>query len=222
MTAAPEYATAAAVAALARELEGLRRTVDQLRLLPRRIEEVAALVARLAELRASNDEDAVDERTITWLDMPSDPDGAATDEVELTLLRLMDWMGTVYLRYADAARSLPACWLWHPEVVEELTWLRQAWLAAYAETEGRVSLAGDWHDRQRPGVVRRIKEYAGMCSIENHQGRQPGTPVVPLTGAAAPIAEWWATRRPTAPPEPGPADVAEAEAYLRAIRGSRR
>jgi hypothetical protein len=217
----PEYASAAAVAGLAREVEGLRRAVEQLRVVPRRIEEVAALVARLAEQNVAAGEGA-DEGTVTWLDLPSDPGGAATPDAERVLLRLMDWLGAVYLRYADAARTLPACWLWHPEVIEELTWLRQAWLAAYSDPEARIALAGDWHDRQRPGVVRRIKEYAGMCSIETHQGQQPGAPVVPLAGAALSIADWWATRRPAAPPEPGADEVAEASAYHRLIRGTRR
>jgi hypothetical protein len=219
---APEYATSAAVAGLAREVEALRRAVDQLRAVPRQVEQVAALVARLAERGVAASDELAEERTVTWLDLPSDPGGAATPDAESLLLRLMDWMAAVYLRYADAARTLPACWLWHPEVIEELVWLRQAWLAAYADPEARIALAGDWHDRQRPGVVRRIREYAGMCSIENHHGQQAGAPVVPLAGAALPIADWWAARRPAAPPEPGPDEVAEAGAYHRLLRGIRR
>jgi hypothetical protein len=212
----PAYATMAAVAGLARELEGLRRAVEQTRLLPRRIEELAALVTRLAEHSARAVEQ-VDAAPATWLDLPPEPEVA-----ESALQRLMDWMGAVYLRYADAVRTLPACWLWHPEVVEELTWLRQAWLAAYAAPEARIALGGDWHDRQRPGVVRRIREYAGVCSIENHQAPQPGAPAVPLAGSAWTIAQWWATSRPSAAPEPGPDEIAEADAYQRHLRAGRR
>ena len=47
------------------------------------------------------------------------------------LTDLTRWLDDIYLRYADAARTLPECWLWHPEVVEELIWLMHAWLAAY-------------------------------------------------------------------------------------------
>ena len=58
-----------------------------------------------------------------------------------------------------------------------------AWSAAYQGPQASVALVGDWHDRQRPGVVRRIRQSAGSCSIENHQTR----------------AGW--TRRPSAGPE---------------------
>jgi hypothetical protein len=30
---------------------------------------------------------------------------------------------TIFLRYPDGAGALPECWLYHPDVVEELTWL---------------------------------------------------------------------------------------------------
>ncbi len=101
------------------------------------------------------------------------------------LARLTGWLAGVYLRYADAARTVPACWLWHPEVVEELPWPRQAWLAAYADPDAPVSLAADWHDRLRPGVVRRIRDYAGMCSIEADH-RHPDRAVLDMPTAAAP------------------------------------
>jgi len=67
---------------------------------------------------------------------------------------------------------------------------------------------GDWHDRLRPGVTRRIRTAAGMCSIENHQlgnGQHTSAPVVPLADAADPIAARWATHRADPPPAP-PAD----------------
>jgi hypothetical protein len=221
MTAQPEYASAVAVAGLARELEALRRAVEALRDLPRRVEELAALVARLAEQSATAGGGG-GEGTATWLDHPCDPApcSRAGHDADLLLVRLTDWMATVYLRYGDA-RGLPACWLWHPEAVEELVWLRQAWLAAYTDPDAPVAAAGDWHDRQRPGVVRRIRDYAGMCSVENHQpGQQPVA--VPLAGAVTAIAEWWTTRRPAAPPEPTPEQVAEAGSLARTSRGARR
>ena len=68
----------------------------------------------------------------------------------------------VYLRYPDGADHLPECWAWHPDVVEELLWLMHAWAAAYQGPQAWVALVGDWHDRQRPGVVRRIKTTAGI------------------------------------------------------------
>ena len=101
------------------------------------------------------------------------------------LTRLAQWVAGVYLRYPDA--RLPDCWLWHPEVVEELLWLHQAWLAAYAEG-ARVTAAADWHDRYRPGVLARIKSSADMCALDDHQpGRIRHRPArtAPVAGRAA-------------------------------------
>jgi len=53
-------------------------------------------------------------------------------------------MGAMYLRYPDAAATLPDCWLWHPDLVEELLWLSHAWTAAYQGPDASVALAGDW------------------------------------------------------------------------------
>jgi hypothetical protein len=109
--------------------------------------------------------------------------------------------------------------LWHPDVIEELLCLMQAWLAAYRDDKAAVTLAGDWHDRYRPGVVRRITTTAGRCSLENHQPREgqslPGGPVVPVAGAAEQIATWWATARTNPAPEPDKWHLATANARRR-------
>jgi len=122
----------------------------------------------------------------------------------------VEWMRGIFLRYTDAARGLPDCWLWHPDIVEELLWLRAAWWAAYRTKAGSVSQAADWHDRHRPGVVRRIREAAGTCSLETHL---PGTgqhppPGVPLADAVDAIAAWWTLGRDQPPPAPTPEQVA--------------
>ena len=75
-------------------------------------------------------------------------------------------MDAVYLRYRDA--DCPSCWLWHPEVVEELWWLRQAHADAYHPETGSWLRVGDWHDRQRPGVVRRLVRAVGSCELALH------------------------------------------------------
>jgi hypothetical protein len=215
---------AAAVAGLAREVEALRRALDQLRGLPGRVEELADLVTSFAEATAERPAPEAVRVTWSWLNLPEalqpvmEADGLVED-TERLLSDLVSWMGRVYLRYADAARTLPACWLWHPEVVEELVWLRAAWLAAYHNPDAVISQAADWHDRLRPGVVRRVKDYAGLCSVENHQpardGDAPshaGLAGVPLVGAAGLIAAWWATRRDRPAPAPTAMHVAEAAA----------
>ncbi|MDQ6874945.1 MAG: hypothetical protein M3042_07805 [Actinomycetota bacterium] len=210
----PDYATAAAVAGLARELEGLRRNVNSLPTLATRIDNVADLVAKLAQDLA-NRKEAAPEEPATWLAFV---DGIT--HARRLLTGLADWMGEVYLRYGDAALALPDCWLWHPDVVEELLWLRQAWQAAYHGDGASISRVGDWHDRQRPGVVRRIKSTASSCSIENHQPSNGciGAPTAPIVGATEVVAAWWAARRSEAPPAPTPEQLAAASA--RTTRGS--
>ena len=178
-------ATAAAVAGLAREVEGLRRAVDELAGLPRRMDELAGLFARLSAATAAKGAVAA-AGTPSWLDLPS-----AGGDVVAVLKDLLGWLETIYLRYADAAQSLPECWLWHPDVIEELLWLRHAWQHAYEDEDAPPHLPGDWHDRQRPGVVRRIKATAGTCSLDNHLpggARHHGAPVVPLAEAYEQIA----------------------------------
>jgi hypothetical protein len=204
----------AAVAGLAREVEAMRRAMRQVA--------TAAELARLAEVvtelgetttaasRARQQPDPVP----SWLVLPTT---LADTSAVLTDLRL--WLGDVYLRYADAARGLPECWLWHPEIVEELVWLMYAWLAAYRDDEASVRAAGDWHDRLRPGVVRRISDYAGTCSLELHlPGRATGAPHVPVADAVDAIAKWWAEGRDKPGPEPTNDQMVAAAASARRAR----
>lgn len=221
----PQFASAAAVAGLAREVEQVRLAVAKLDQLPSRVEELARLMARLAETAAAQARRELPAVPL-WLALEPDQHDADCGQVEadvvLELTGLTVWMGGVYLRYADAARTLPACWLWHVEVIEELLWLRAAWYAAYTGETASVTAVGDWHDRQRPGVVRRIREYAGVCSVENHQ-TPVRAPAVPLGSAAAGIARWWASHRDALAPVPTPDQVSEAADYaqLRSRGGSR-
>jgi hypothetical protein len=202
----PQDPTAAAVAGLARELEGLRRTVDPLRALDDRVDHLARLVNQLADTLTALSARPGATPAPTWLMLPVDAAMARR-----VLDELVAWLAVVYLRYPDAAGSLPECWCWHPDVVEELLWLMHAWLAAYQGPNASITLAGDWHDRQRPGVVRRIRQAAGSCSLENHTTR-PGwvrhtgaAPAVPGLDALPAIASWWGARRHQPPPEPQPA-----------------
>jgi hypothetical protein len=200
-----EGSPAGAVAGLAREVETLRRRLDQLQSLPQRIEQLAELLARQAETTTAPAAPA----PTSWLDLPTGSDCAAESSsaaraAEHLLTGLTGWVGGVYLRYPDAAQTLPECWLWHPEVVEELLWLQSAWLAAHRPGAAGTAV-GDWHDRQRPGVVRRIRDYAGLCSLEQHQpgvDQHTPVPVRPVTDAVRAIAGWWATRRGDPPPAP--------------------
>lgn len=193
------YASAAAVAGLARELDGLRRKIDKLAKVPSRVDELATMIAQLAGDVATHAGPSERLAAPSWLDL-AHVERFARGELDA----LVGWMGQVYLRYTGA-EQLPACWLWHPDVVEELLWLMYAWIAAYRDEKGTVAMAADWHDRYRPGVVRRMKDLARTCSPENHvqpRGHQYAVRTPPLASAAPRIAEWWGTRRDEQPPAP--------------------
>jgi hypothetical protein len=122
----------------------------------------------------------------SWL-LADDVGQAVADLEDLT-----GWLGRVYLRYPGA--ELPSCWAWHPGVVEELWWLRQAHREAYAPATHSVTKAGDWHDRSRPGVVARLAVVARDCDLSRHAeegDRIQDPPMVPLAGEAARLATHW-------------------------------
>lgn len=194
----PDIASAAAVAGLASEVEALRRAVDPI---PSRVADLARLTADLGaqvrDLAVAPKAGAMP----SWLVAPTD-----RDIVRLLLGELDAWLRVVLLRYSDAAQTVPECWPWHPDVVEELLWLMHAWLAAYQGEKASPALVGDWHDRYRPGVVRRVKGLAGTCSLEVHldrPDRQPHAYVLRRPDAVEVIAQWWAAARAARAPEPG-------------------
>lgn len=205
----PPPQPADAVAALARQVDRLDARLDGYDVdgLRADFRALAATVARLAE-GIADAEAGSDEPAPSWL-WPAEPPDAA--EVESTLAQLVRWLRRVHLRYADAA--LPECWLWHPDVVEELVWLRGAWQAAYHGPMASAQRAGDWHDRLRPGVVRRIKACAGSCSLREHLD-PPALPVIPAADAVPALAAWWVD--PAGPaPVPTGEQLLAADAALR-------
>jgi len=213
------------VAGLAREVEAIRRAVADLTELPARVDELAALVGRLADDLAAMPAQEAKRPEPSWLDLPSD---ATPIEATAMLLDLAAWIGAVFLRYPDGARGLPGCWLWHPHVIEELLWLRRAWISAYTGAKSSPAAVGDWHDRLRPGVARRIQQTAGTCSVENHQpGRTPlpdphaATGGVRAGAAVEPIAFWWAVNRDAEPPPPSSDQLAAAAESTRPSRPRR-
>lgn len=209
---------------LAREVNALRRSVRVLAGLPQQVRELDAALARAIEEMAGAARSDRPARPVSWLiDPAADRTGEAGDP-ELAARRLTElavWVGQVYLRYPIAARELPDCWLWHPDVVEELAWLHQAWLIAYDPELGSVAAVGDWHDRYRPGVAGRIRQAARNCSLHEHRSddRPGGQLEVPSAGSVAPVAVWWSTRRDTQPPAPSAADHDQAD---RRLEGRRR
>jgi hypothetical protein len=209
-----------AVGGLAREVEAMRRAMRQV---PTSgdLARLAATVAELSETTAAMQAAGGGRRSEpdlvpSWLTLAHDLHIARAVLGDLT-----GWLADVYLRYGDAARDFPECWLWHPEIVEELVWLMYAWLAAYRDDDASVRAVGDWHDRLRPGVVRRIHGYAKACSLENHLPGRPrttGAPPVPVAEAAEAITAWWTQRRDQPGPTPTQDQMTTAAADARQAR----
>ena len=213
----PAEAALAAVAGLARSVESLTRDLAAMKkglkntASATQVTQLAQVVTDLGEAmrkapaRGKKDEP---EPVPSWLNLPLDDPGPAQE----LLGELLGWMRDVYLRYADARKSLPPCWLWHGEVVEELVWLMFAWTAAYQGPEASLRAAGDWHDRQRPGVARRIGElYAAGCDLIAHRDTDaPANVTVPLADAADSIVAWWTETRDSHGPTPTREQIAAA------------
>jgi hypothetical protein len=216
MSAQDNVNPAELLAALAAEVEALRRGVRDLGKVPTQLHDLAGVVAALVDRLGPASTAAGG--LPSWLEL----EGDFADAVGV-LGELVAWLQAVYVRYPDAAAGLPECWLWHPDVVEELLWLRGAWLQAYRGEAASVALAGDWHDRLRPGVVRRIRAVAGTCSLEAHQpggDQHRDAAPVPLAEAIHLLGDWWATDRRSCPPAPDAGHIAAAAA-LRTPRGRR-
>ncbi|QJY45131.1 hypothetical protein [Pseudonocardia broussonetiae] len=193
------------LAALVRSVERNGRRVTALDALVRQ------LAGDLAEVAATLVPEAAGPDPVrSWL-LSQDPEQAVTD-----LADLVGWTRRVFLRYPDAVLS--ACWLWHPEVIEELWWLRRAHAEAFDPKAGTWLRVGDWHDRQRPGVAKRVRAAIGTCELSLHRTgtahARPAAPA-PLADHAEPIAVAW-TKDALAPrPEPTDEQLHEADAYMR-------
>ena len=85
----------------------------------------------------------------------STPPGELTPGRRRLLLEdLIVWLDHVYLRFPDG--TLPECWLWHPDVVEELLWLRRGVVAAY---RGPGAIPAACRRLARPAAPRRRPPY---------------------------------------------------------------
>ncbi|MGH3963019.1 MAG: hypothetical protein ACRDRY_07185 [Pseudonocardiaceae bacterium] len=202
-----------ALVALGREVQRLTRSQTTVQ---ERVGELADLLGMLATdvaTLAARAGPEGDEAVRAWL-LTTDPRLAHDD-----LTDLVEWLGRVWLHYPDAV--LPSCWLWHPAVIEELRWARCAHREAYHDKHGTWQKVGDWHDRQRPGVVARINRYAGNCELREHaEGASQRRPAreVPLTDAVSIIARAWTTT-PDSQVIPSELQVRRAEQHDDTHRG---
>ena len=182
----------------------LRRTEQ----IDTRINELAQVIIDLAEkLTAAPPANAADDNgpagpagparaegpgVRSWL-LADDPAQADADLADLTV-----WVWRVYLWWPDA--WLSSCWLWHPEVIEELWWLRVAHADAYAPQDrdgaggSRTGTTG-----YRPGVVRRVRGDPGQVRAEPaHPVQRP-----PGRGHPTPPARAWPATLPQTSPRSG-------------------
>jgi hypothetical protein len=225
----PITVSAAVVAGLAREVEALRAKLRPLSGLNNQVRDLANTVAALADEVAGKHKKPAEPAAVTWLELRDGGEEAVSEWARGLLGEVTAWVGEVFLRYPDAVTALPECWLWHPTVIEELVWLKEAWTVAYHGDTASVRGAADWHDRYRPGVVRRIKTTTSSCSLSNHTehtsgettGAAGGEVVVPFAESAEQVALWWTSGRAGTGPQPSATQLEQAAARWRRQPGGR-
>ena len=197
------------VEALGRELYRVAQRVD-------RVERVAAqtveqLVRPAGRVGDADEEPPADEWR-SWFHL-GDRVAAGED-----LDDLLGWLRAVYLRYDRA--ELSTCWAWHPGVVEELRVVRDAHREAIAAVaESGVRALGDWHERSRPGVVKRVSAALDGCDLTRHaagHNRAPRPITVPLADHLDDLTSTWTTTRTT--PHPTADQLHQADQHHRAAR----
>jgi hypothetical protein len=186
---------------------------EQTRVIEQILPVVASLSQKVAAIKPQREPAA---KPFSWM-LATEP-GPAQE----ALNDLVKWHEGVYLAYPGV--SLPACWGFHPDVVEELLALRRAHCDAYQGEKASGVAALDWHSKHRPGVVQRISAAHGTCTLTQHE---PGgkaakpAPTVPLAGHTDVIAGNWAVEHETPQPNQQQLDEAKQVQETR-LQGSRR
>lgn len=173
-----------------------------------------ALISDVAEHLG---EDQADEQRVLPVNLLAAGDSDATAGV---LAELRDWLRAVYMRYEGSgdqpAPYLSDCWAWHPGAVTELHACYRMWLAAFEGARASDQAVADWHDRYRPGTVRRVQAALRGCRPEKHVDPLKYRPaVVRGDELLDDLARWMVTgdcgRK--APPAPTPAMVADSRTH---------
>ncbi len=133
-------------------------------------QQVAALSQQVTDIAQRLGADDQDEPEPTRPALPSWFEVEA-EQAEQMLADLAGWVDTILVRYAVARDALTQCWMFHGEIVEDLLWLRAAWMAAHRDPTAKPHHAADFHDRWLPAVMGRLKRQlgAGMCNFGNHR-----------------------------------------------------
>jgi hypothetical protein len=175
----PEQATVRSLAILVARLEERVNTMarssgtadaQRVEELAARVDELADAVEQLAAARGGGEAAAP-----SWFAV-TDPDQAAQ-----MLVDLVPWVYRVVVpqvRHAAGDQTLPPCWMWHPERVEPLLALQQAWIDAYQGEAGRASAAIEWQARWLPAwqdeTRRMTKTNFSKCDVSGHSASGPG------------------------------------------------
>lgn len=109
---------------------------------------IESLATAIDELKAGEQSSAGVRRPVVWADLEP-------HEARRTWRRLAGWVGWLRSRYPLAQR-IPPCWWRHPELVEELTALWQAWMDSYVVKGAPLGAGADWHGRVLPELLRRM------------------------------------------------------------------
>lgn len=148
--------------------EGIHARLDAQQLL------IDALSNHLQAITDAVTQRMADEATAPdrWSDLP-------LDEARARWQQLRSWVGWLRERYALDPKALPWCWYLHGAMVEELTALWTAHLAAYEADADRGSPAS-WHDTLAR-TLPRLREWSGRtgCKPREHHddiAPDPGEP----------------------------------------------
>lgn len=203
------------VALLGRAQERHGKRLDNHQQAIRELGDIVTSVNQKLAAKGGDDEGAPPPR-VCWLTV-DDPDVA-----ELAMQDLETWLQQVYVQYGH---WLPACWAWHPWIVEELLALRHAHWAAYSDKAGPQA-AIDWHEKALPGVAKRIAAATAKAhTLDDHRGGNQLVPM-PLPGSAARVTGAWAQRGADwsfTGPEPTDWEINAADAHrARYARGGGR
>jgi hypothetical protein len=171
------------------------------------------LVVSVAENLGIGDDEKERELPVNVL-MPR----SSEDALE-ALEELRDWLRSIYVRYEGAGDQptpiLSDCWAWHSGAVAELYALYRMWDAAFEGPKASDQLVADWHDRYRPGTVRRVNAVLRDCRPEKHVDRMKYRPPgVHGDELLDDLANWMVNGEygRQSPPPPTPAMVADARA----------
>jgi hypothetical protein len=80
-----------------------------------------------------------------------------------TWTQLANWVTWFLRRYEIPQRKIPTCWYKHGALVEELSALHTAWIAAFDRLDGGYGPIG-WHERLNVALPRISTWYSGQCT----------------------------------------------------------